>query len=285
MLLNLSGKIDPQTIEVLSIISHEAAALKIPFFVIGAFARDLILEYYHKIKPTRKTIDLDLGIKVAVWEDFDKLINRLSRESKFSPDPERNSQRIYLGEFPVDIVPFGDVSDDQQNIFWPPDKAVKMSVAGFQEVYESSISVKLSENPELVIKIPTLPGLAILKIISWNEKYPERNKDALDLLFIMKNYQDTGIDDRLYQEESMLKEEAFDFQNASIRLLGKDMAMLVTGDTYRIVKDILENETRSDNENRLANSMIATKFDYDKQLESIMQKLSKLNQGFNDKKA
>jgi hypothetical protein len=63
------------------------------------------------------------------------------------------------------------------------------------------------------------------------------------------------------------------------------MAMLVTGDTYRIVKDILENETRSDNENRLANSMIATKFDYDKQLESIMQKLSKLNQGFNDKKA
>lgn len=40
----------------------------------GAFARDLILEYYHKIEPTRKTTDLDLGIKVAVWEDFDKLI-------------------------------------------------------------------------------------------------------------------------------------------------------------------------------------------------------------------
>jgi len=282
-LLNLSGKVDPQIIEVLSIISCEAAALKIPFFVIGAFARDLILEHHHGITPTRKTSDIDLGIKVTAWKDFEALVSCLSREETYLSDPERAGHRVCLRAIAVDIVPFGDVSDDRQYIFWPPDKAVKMSVVGFKEAYESSISVMLREEPELVIRIPTLSGLALLKIISWNEKYPDRNKDALDLLLIINNYQHTGIEDRLYGEKLLLAEEEFDFQDASIRLLGQDMALIASGDTYQIVNDIFEVETGSNSESRLANSMMVTRFDYENQLAAIMQKLKKLKQGFTRK--
>ncbi|HNX77742.1 MAG TPA: hypothetical protein PLM07_19680 [Candidatus Rifleibacterium sp.] len=242
----------------------------------------MLLEHCYNIKPTRKTSDLDLGVKVAGWDDFERLIGYLGREEDCSRDP-KNAQRIYLRSVPVDIVPFGQISDDQHNIFWPPERAFKMSVLGFQEAYESSISIMLHEAPELSIKIPTLPGLALLKIISWNERFPERGKDALDLLLIMDNYSETGIENRLYQEESLLNEENFDLKNASIRLLGKDMAKLATSETYDTVKSILKNETDKEGLNRLANSMLSIKINYDNQLNSIMLKLAKLRQGFNER--
>jgi len=276
---NLSGKIDSHITEVLASLHRAAAALDIPLFVIGAFARDLLLEHYYNIKPARKTSDLDLGVKVADWDDYERLIGCLSREENCSRDP-KNAQRIYLRSVPVDIVPFGQISDDQHNIFWPPERAFRMSVMGFQEAYDSSISIMLCEAPELSIKIPTLPGLALLKIISWNERFPERGKDALDLLFIMDNYSETGIENRLYQEESLLNDEKFDLKNASIRLLGKDMAMLATSETYDTVMAILKNETDKEGLNRLANSMLSIKTDYDNQLKTIMLKLAKLRQGF-----
>ncbi|MGD0279233.1 MAG: hypothetical protein ABSC11_07990 [Smithella sp.] len=43
---DLSGKIDQQKIEALLAIKKEADILNIPFFVVGAFARDIILKLY-----------------------------------------------------------------------------------------------------------------------------------------------------------------------------------------------------------------------------------------------
>jgi len=73
-----------------------------------------------------------------------------------------------------------------------------MSVMGFDDVYRHSTTIRLSSSPPLEVKIPTLPGLAILKLLSWKNNYPERKKDARDLLFIMINYEHAGIFDFNY---------------------------------------------------------------------------------------
>jgi hypothetical protein len=43
-LLDLSGKIDPASLALYETLSEAAGSLKIPFFVVGATARDLIFE-------------------------------------------------------------------------------------------------------------------------------------------------------------------------------------------------------------------------------------------------
>jgi hypothetical protein len=43
--LNFSGKIDNPTIAMFDCIAHVADSLNIPFFVVGAAARDIILRY------------------------------------------------------------------------------------------------------------------------------------------------------------------------------------------------------------------------------------------------
>jgi len=218
-----------------------------------------------------------LGINVADWEQFDKLIDSLISTGRFSRTKE--PQRYLFGYIPIDIVPFGAIAGDQVKIGWPPEHEIFMSIIGFKEAFENSIMVRLNSDPELDVKVPTLPGLAVMKLISWKEKYPERAKDADDLLLIMHEYEQAGNFDRLYDKElNLLEEEGFDTQLASIRLLGRDMAMIVDKDTAREVSSILDAETHSPY--NLITNMIRERLKVGSNFETINLQLKKLKQGF-----
>ncbi len=88
ILFNLSGKIDRQTIEALLTINKEAGILNISFFVVGAFARDIILQHCYGINPRRMTRDIDVGINIADWKQFDKLVSALISTGKFARTKE-----------------------------------------------------------------------------------------------------------------------------------------------------------------------------------------------------
>jgi len=45
----------------------------VPFFLIGATARDFILTHGYKIASPRATLDIDIGIRVPDWDQFMKL--------------------------------------------------------------------------------------------------------------------------------------------------------------------------------------------------------------------
>lgn len=276
---DLSGKIDQQKVEALLVIKAEADSLNIDFFVVGAFARDIVLKHCYGISAHRMTGDIDLGINVADWEQFYNLTDALISTGKFSRTKE--PQRYLFDRTPVDIVPFGAIADDQERIGWPPEHKIFMSIMGFKEAFENSIIIRLNSEPELDVKVPTLPGLAVMKLISWKEKYPERAKDADDLLLIMHEYEQAGIFERLYNNElNLLEEEGFDAQLASIRLLGRDMATIVNKKTAKAVWSILDAETRPPN--NLIISMIRERLDFDSNFETINLQLEKLKQGFGE---
>ena len=60
-LIDLSEKIDGFTIELFERISEVAESLKVPFFVVGAMARDIILTHGYGIETGRATQDIDFG--------------------------------------------------------------------------------------------------------------------------------------------------------------------------------------------------------------------------------
>ncbi|MBU4120728.1 MAG: nucleotidyl transferase AbiEii/AbiGii toxin family protein [Proteobacteria bacterium] len=274
-----SGKIDQPTINAFSALKKEADALKIPFFVMGATARDLILKHGYGIEPSRLTRDIDLGIKVAGWEQFDRLTNALIAAGRFAST--REPQRFRFDDLLIDIVPFGAIGDERQRISWPPEHVIFMSVVGFDEAYESSITARLNSDPELDIRLPTLPSLALLKVISWADRYPERSKDAEDLVLIMQQYDQAGNLERLYdRERNLLAEEAFDTRLAGIRLLGRDMAMIAAPDTAAVVTEILDAETKPASPHRLIIDMIRGLPMRSEKFEEIRLQLAKLKQGF-----
>jgi len=276
---DLSGKIDPLTIRALWVVKEQADALRIPFFIVGATARDYILTYCYGIKTARMTRDVDVGVEVADWDQIEKLRDLLIATGEFTSARER--QRILFGALPIDIVPFGSVANEDKKIGWPPEHEIVMSVAGFKEAYESAMMVRLSSDPVLEIRLPTLPGLALMKIISWAESYPERKKDAEDLLLIMNNYEQAGNFDRLYdQEKELLEEENFDTELAGIRLLGRDMAIIADRSTANVARNMLDTETGQRSVYRLTIDMIRNGVIFDRNFEETQLKIQKMREGF-----
>jgi len=278
ILFDLSGKIDQQTVTTLSIVKKVADALHIPFFIIGASARDFILKHCYGIESRRMTMDIDLGIEVESWEQFNKLTESLLSTPKISSVTK--PQKFRCESVLLDIIPFGEITDKNRRISWPPEHEIFMNMLGFKEAYENSITVRLSSFPELDIKLPSLPGLALMKIISWKEQFPERKKNAEDLLLIMQKYERAGNLDRLYdKEQELLKEENFDVINAGIRLLGRDMAKITDPNTLSAVRNILDGETEERSQFKLVTDMITGTPTLLDKFDDILFQVKKLRQG------
>lgn len=204
ILHNLTGTIDKKIVTLLSDIDTVALDLKLAFFIIGATARDILLLHAHGIYTTRATLDVDIGVFVSDWEQFRTLKEALVHTGKFSFT--RQTERLLFDhELLLDIVPFGGITEENDSISWPPEYDVKMSVAGFQECYQHAVSVRVRAKPDLLVNVVSLAGLAILKLVSWNDNIERRGKDAVDLFFIMKNYIAAGNMDRFFEEDDILK--------------------------------------------------------------------------------
>ena len=275
-LLDLSKKINNDTLEILGDISAIAKSLNIPFFLIGATARDLIMHDAFGIKTIRATRDIDLGIYVTDWNNYHKISSVMLNSGSFS-STKTTHRFIHKNGSLIDVLPFGPIGGPDNTITWPSNPDIKLSILGFEEAYHHSETVRIRSTPVLDIQVVTLCGLALLKLISWNDKYPERKHDAQDLALIMEHYIDAGNTERFFTEcGDLIKEEDFDYADASARLLGRDIASMLNSNTRDTIIGILERETNEQHGYRLAVQMAMRNTaypddDFDKYLRFIRQ--------------
>jgi predicted nucleotidyltransferase len=78
-----------------------------------------------------------------------------------------------------------------------------------------------------------MAGLSILKIIAWASRLTDiRRKDAIDLLYLLKNYERiTSVLERVYEIESLPEKYDWDISLAAAHLLGSDAAEILRPDT------------------------------------------------------
>ncbi len=279
ILHNLSGKIEQSFVEALQEIKKIAGVLHLDFFVVGALARDIVMGHLYGLPSRRLTRDIDLAVCVASWEEYGVLTDSLLSSGRFFKGNQKQ-RFVFSGRDEdriIDVIPFGDISDHKSRVYWPPDQETVLTTLGFVEVHQNATTFRLAEDPVLDVKVPTIPGLALLKLIAWNEGYPNRGRDAEDLIFMMGGYHKAGIEERLYGPESaLLEEEGFDIELAGIRLLGRDMAKLSSPASAGAIAAILNEETGENAKFKLVNQMVGTHLDVD----SRMLRLERLKQGF-----
>jgi predicted nucleotidyltransferase len=246
-LLDLSNKIDSLIVEIIQAVNDVAAESNVRFFVVGAMARDIILNLGYDLQPRRMTKDIDLAFHISTWKEYEQLTLDLMATGFFNSD--KQSQRFkYKGNHIVDIIPFGAIGDKNEEIYWPPDHDTKMNVMGFDEAYNNAQKVRLQTNPDLEVLFATPVGLTLMKIISWQTGNPDRKqKDAYDLDFLIKHYCEAGNIDRLYHEyPQILEKYEFDTYLAGAYLLGLDVAQISERHTLSFVYEIINRETKED---------------------------------------
>ena len=231
------------TLDVLKAVDRVARDLGVDYFVLGATARDIVLYGVFGIDPERGTQDVDLAVAVSDWSQFDLVKAALVATNDFSADPSTPHRLFHRDDrlkkaYPLDLLPFGGVEDDSQKIVWPPELDVVMNVAGYREALTAAQEVELA--PRFIVRVASLPGLAVLKLLAWADRGIGDPRDATDLVTIMRRYNDAGNEDRLYGEESgVLERVEYNTDLAGPRLLGKDAARIISQATRNEVLAVL----------------------------------------------
>lgn len=252
----LSRPIDPAIVAVLRAVHAAAHAQQLEFFVAGALARDIWLDYIYQVPIARLTRDIDVGIQVSSWSEFERLRERLISDAAFTLDAHR-LHRLFMSSsgVPLDIVPFGGVEDSQRRIAWPPEGETVMSLFGFAEAFRAAPLLELA--PQLFVRVTNLAGLAALKLISWSERGRETNRDAVDFWLILRNYGDPCHRERLLLEENgMLSAEDHDVGRAGARLLGADMNQILGSQHAALLSGLIAAELDDARPQRLLNVVL-----------------------------
>lgn len=251
-----SRPIDPAIVDVLRAVHAAAHAQKLDFFIAGALARDIWLDYIYQVPVARLTRDIDVGIQVSSWIEFEGLRERLISDAAFTPDVHR-LHRLFMSSsgVPLDIVPFGGVEDSERRIAWPPEGETVMSLLGFAEAFRAAPLLELA--PQLSVRVTSLAGLAALKLFSWSERGRETNRDAVDFWLILRNYGDPCHRERLLlEEDEMLTAEDHDVSRAGARLLGADMGRVLGGQGAALLSGLLAAELNDTHSQRLLNVVL-----------------------------
>jgi predicted nucleotidyltransferase len=226
--------------------------------VIGATARDIVLTAIHEQDAKRSTADLDIAIAILNWDNFDSIEKNLCEIEGFEKVKEQRQRFTYKEIYLLDIVPFGGVAKEDENIYWPPDEEVAMSVTGFSEATNDVLEVDIDN--EFSIKVVQLPGIFLLKLNAFKDRHLENNKDADDMAYIISCYLEVNQDRAIEHHYDIYEAENFTIFIAGATLLGRDIKRILSESpkTLETFIDILQAELDVEEESALINQMLET---------------------------
>lgn len=183
--------------------------------LVGARCRDAIHSALGRTTPTRQTDDLDLGIAIASWQQFERI-------GETFPSIRDNDIAYRIADLPVDIVPFGTVAEDPRGLTRPAPREEDIVVFGFREVFDRAASLELASGES--IRLPQPEGYTLLKVRAWADRSPD-DKDAKDLAVALDWYAESNdVLDRLYGDDIDVAElYGFDLAQGAAGLLGGDV--------------------------------------------------------------
>ena len=245
---------NPLLVELLRKLTDSFSKMDKEFYVIGATARDIIMQQLLDTESRRRTKDLDIAIAIPDWDTFEQVKQNLIDDG-FKKSRHMH-QRFFYGEYELDIVPYGVVAKEDGNIYWPPKEEIAMSVKGFDEVLSEAITVSIDD--DFKVKIASLHGLFLLKFNAWLDRNTKTSKDAEDMSFILSNYFMANLEREIHQE-------VYDWENFDDYIVGGywlayDIVALLNKEQLCYYKEIIEGELAKEEESRLVNQMIENSY-------------------------
>jgi predicted nucleotidyltransferase len=182
--MNWNNAIAGELREVLETLQNTFDNLQIDFFIIGAVARDIW--YAESGRTSRRTKDIDFAVFVGNRNEYEVIKQHL-REKEGYRDTRGNSFVLLTPRgTQVDILPFGGIENDgeSQN---SGQGLTNIRVEGMHEVFEAGTKpVTASTGREF--QVASLPAIILLKLIAYDDRPEERQKDARDIANILESY-------------------------------------------------------------------------------------------------
>jgi predicted nucleotidyltransferase len=246
-LLRLQTPLRPSWVALLRLLDSILRERQIRYLLAGGNAREILLVHVYGCQSGRVTTDLDFGVIVADWAQFQALKAAMTATGHFESVPTAAQRMIYSApdaRVVVDIVPFGGVANPDGTLAWPPDGSTVMQVLGFEQA--ASCALVLAVDGNLTVPIASPEGLVMLKFVAWADNGPARDgKDAVDLFTVLKDYCEVLGLDTLYDDYAPIMEaHGFDDRRAAAQVLGGRVASLLDARMRELIGRQLEPAAR-----------------------------------------
>ncbi|MDN5202820.1 hypothetical protein QQ008_15630 [Fulvivirgaceae bacterium BMA10] len=204
----------PHFKEVFDLIDDILIEHKIPYYLIGVSA--IALELLKSgIKPSRGTKDIDFAIMISSLDKYEELSKSLA---KVGFNKVRAPWTFYSEKYniAVDLLPFGEI--EEQDTVQFNKRYSDLYVLGFKEVLENPEKIGIEDK---IVNIPPLPGMIVLKLVSWSDRPEERENDLTDILRIIEHYFEHNFDEIVEEHNDTFPDENFDQLIISAEVLGR----------------------------------------------------------------
>ena len=248
---------NPLLVETLHALAKCYAALNMELYVVGAVARDLALRLLKINDPYRGTLDLDVAVLLADWEQYQQLTETLLNH-QFLKAAEK--QRFYyVGttgnyRYMVDIVPFGTIAH-QELLAWPPDGHPVMSVRCFEDVMTHADTVSVDN--AFSFRLASLSGQFLIKLDAWSDRHALTKKDASDMVHILRNvYMAYALSRQALPPEINIEASEFDVVVAGAEWIASDLCLILSKEHRRFYATMLQNEVNQEENSALINDLL-----------------------------
>lgn len=99
---------------------------------------------------------------------------------------------------------------------------------GFKEVFSAALELFESEDGQLRIKIASLPGIVLLKLIAHQDRPEIRIKDPGDILEILYHYFNLHSG-HIYEHHNSVFDDEQPLEMISARVIGREIGKIVLG--------------------------------------------------------
>jgi len=201
--------------EVFEIIDKIMQKHQIPYYLIGVSA--IALQLLKKdLKPGRGTKDIDFAIMISSTKEYQKIINDLELKGFTKVQAPWTFYNKAFNAV-IDVLPFGEIEQEFTLNF--NKRNIDLHVLGLKEVLADSRGIYIDEK---LVQIPPLPGMVILKLISWSDRPEDRDQDPGDILRIIQHYFDYNYDEILEKHNDIFPETEIDELKIAARVLGRE---------------------------------------------------------------
>jgi predicted nucleotidyltransferase len=234
--LSLKRPLDAALVTLLTDVDQVCKSVQVEYLLTGSMSREIALYHVYGLDKGRGTADVDFGIAVQSWEQFEQLRAAFLVSGLFDKDPNPSvfwSRRP--GRLQVDLVPFGAIQKDDGAIAWPPEERQRMNVLGYEAALRHAWRLPLPNQVE--IPMASLPGTVLLKLMAWRDRGEARGgKDALDLMTILESYDQVLGQDALFGPfQDLLVAYQFDQTATASQVLGAEVRDMADARTLEIL--------------------------------------------------
>lgn len=229
----------------------------IDFYLVGAVSRNVWMSGINRFTPRRTTEDIDFAVMINDKGTYEAIKEYFITNEEFEEYKGNAFVLIWKDGTEVDLLPFGNIEDEDRRVTVHGTGYSCIHVDGFKEVYEEGL-------PEIVVgdskpfKVCTLPGIIVLKLIAWDDRPEIRRDDILDISDIIQHFFEMN-NDLIWDRHSDLFDENPDLLKISARVIGRLIKKIVVRNEKLQIRihQILANNCANAADSRMADIMIA----------------------------